>query len=123
MTLSVEGDVLGGARNVTINFNQETIDATSRDSSRWGEYLVGRRTWTIDFEALYIYTDVAKRALLNHINAASPADLDVIVTMPDGITYTGKALLTSFQLNGPFEDALVASGSLQGTDALTASSS
>jgi hypothetical protein len=43
--------------------------------------------------------------------------------MPDGITYTGTGNLTSFTLNGPFEDALTASGSIQITDGITASAS
>lgn len=123
MTLSCEGDVLGGQRSVSVNFAQGTIDVSSRDSARWGEYLAGRRDWTIDFEALYIYDDVAKRVLQNHFTAGSPATISIIVTMPDGITYTGEAILTSLNFNGPFEDALTASGSLQGTDALTPSAS
>jgi predicted secreted protein len=123
MTLSCEGDILGGARSVALNFAQETIDVTSRDSSKWGEFLASRRTWTIDFDALSIYTDIAKKVLVNHYTAGSPATITVIVTMPDGITYTGEAILTSFTFNGPFEDALTATGTLQGTDALVASAS
>jgi predicted secreted protein len=123
MTLSVGGDILGGQRSVSVNFAQATIDVTSRDSSRKGEYLAGRRDVTIDFDALYIYTDIAKKVLVNHFTSASPATLTCIVTMPDGITYTGTGNLTSFTLNGPFEDALTASGSIQITDGITASAS
>jgi len=72
MTLSVEGDVLAAARTVTISFSQATIDATSADSGRNGEYLAGRRDVTIDVDALYIYDDVAKKVLQAHFTEGSP---------------------------------------------------
>lgn len=123
MTLTCEGDVLGGQRSVTLNLTQATVDMSSATGSRWDEYEVGRRSWSIDFDALYIYNDVAKKVLMNHFTNASPATITVIVTMPDSATYTGEAILTSFTLTGPFEDALTATGTLVGTDALTASTS
>ena len=36
MTLTAEGDVLAGAKNVSIQFTQGEIDATSADSARKG---------------------------------------------------------------------------------------
>jgi len=123
MTLSVEGDVLAAARTVTISFSQATIDATSADSGRNGEYLAGRRDVTIDVDALYIYDDVAKKVLQAHFTEGSPSTLTCVVTMPDGNTYTGEGILTSLVFTGPYEDALTATASIQITGGITASSS
>jgi len=123
MTLTAEGDVLAGARTITLSFSQATIDATSADSSRAGEYLVGRRDYTIDVDALYIYNDVAKKVLQNHICNASPAQVTCIVTMPDGATYTGEGIVTSLVYTGPYEDSLTATASITITDGLTCSTS
>ena len=121
MTLTIEGDPLGESRSFTIRFAQSLIDATSRDSAQWGESILGRREWTIDFEGLYIYNDVAKKCLLNHYSAKSPAQLTCVITMPDTATYTGECYLTSMDFAGPYEDALTISGSLQGTGAIAVS--
>jgi predicted secreted protein len=123
MTLTCEGDVLGGARGVTLSFSQGTIDVTSADSSWWGEYISGRRDATIDVDALYIYNDVAKKVLQNHMCNQSPATITCIVTMPDAATFTGEGIVTSLVYTGPHEDALTAAASIQITDGLTCSTS
>lgn len=123
MTLTVEGDVLAGARSFTLSFSQATIDVTSADSGREGEYLAGRRDYTIDVDALYIYDDVGKKVLQDHIVSGSPSTVTCIITMPDGNTYTGEGIVTALTYTGPFEDALTATATIQITGGLTASSS
>lgn len=123
MTLTCEGDVLGGARSVTLSWAQATIDTTSADSSWWGEYIPGRRDVTIDVDALYIYTDIAKKVLQNHVCNQLPVTITCIVTMPDGATFTGEGIVTSLVYTGPHEDALTAAATIQITDGLTCSTS
>lgn len=120
---TAEAAALGAARNYSFSGSQAMIDATSDDSSRWGEYLVGRRDWTIDIDMLYIYNDVAQIYLEEHWTAATPASLTIVWTMPDGRTYSGSALLTSYSLTSPYEDVITCSVSLQGTDAITTTTS
>lgn len=123
VTLTAEGIALGAAKNYTLTINQATIDTTSDDSSRWGEYIVGRREWTIDIDCLYIYTDVAQKIFEEHITAEDPAEIDIVLTMPDGRTYTGVCIVTSITYTSNFEDVITASVSLQGTDALATTTS
>jgi predicted secreted protein len=123
MTLTAEGDVLAGAKNISITFTQSEIDVTSADSSRKGEYLGGRRDVVIDVDALYIYNDVAKKVLQNHLLQASPATVTCIITMPDGASYTGEGIVTSLSYSGPYEDALGMAASIKITDGITESTS
>lgn len=123
MTLTCEGDPVAGAKGFTISFSQATIDVTSADSGREGEYLAGRRDYTIDVDALYIYSDIGRKVLQSHLVDGSPAQITCVVTMPDSQTYTGEGIVTSLTYTGPFEDALTATASIQITDGLTASSS
>jgi len=120
---TVEGAYLGAARNYNFSGSQAMIDATSDDSSRWGEYLVGRREWTIDIDMLYIYDDPAQIYLEEHWTGANPTSLTIIWTMPDTRTYTGTALLTSYNLTSAYEDVITCSVSLQGSDGITTSTS
>jgi len=123
VTLSVESTPLGGTRAYTLTMNQEVIDTTSDDSSRWEELLPGRRSWAIDTEALYIYDDTAAIYLEEHVTEANPAAVTVILTMPNGRTYSGDGLVTSIVISRDYEGAITASVSIRGTDALTTSTS
>lgn len=123
MTLSCEGDIVAYARSVSISLEQETVDTTNADSTLWKSYLGGLKGWSIDMDTLYAYDDIAKKVLMNHYVNGSPTSISVIVTMPDTITYTGEAYLTSLSFTGPYNDVLTATFSLIGTGALAQSSS
>jgi len=121
MTLSVEGDLMAEAVSFALHFGQSMVDVTSKDSNSWGDFLSGRKEWSIDFNGMYIYNDVAKKCIQAHFIDGSPATLTLIITMPDGATYTGEAVMESMDYEGPAEEALTISGSLKGQGALTAS--
>lgn len=123
ITLSIGGDLIAGSTNFTLSANKATIDVTSRDDTFQAAFLNGRRDWTIDVEALYVYTDIAKKILMTEALTGSPASISAVITMPDGATFTGTVLCTSFSLNMPAEDAVTYSASFQGTGALTVSAS
>lgn len=123
MTLSVNGAAVAESRNFTLTMNRETVDVTSRDSSRWRELVQSTRSWSISFEGLYIYTDVGKRVLQYNWSADGTA-ITVILTLADGtITTSGSAILTELTYEGPFADAATMSGTLEGTTTLTISAS
>jgi len=121
MTMTIEGDAIGESQDFTLRFAISQIDVTSRDSSSWGDYLTGRKEWSIDFSGLYIYNDIAQKVFRNHVINDSPSDIDVVITMPDSATFTGTAILTSFEYAAPHEGALTISGTLQGRGALSPS--
>jgi predicted secreted protein len=123
MTLSVEGDLMAEATSFSLHFSQAQIDVTSKDSNLWGDFLGGRKEWTVDFSGMYIYNDVAKKCIQAHFIDGTPATLTLIITMPDGATFTGEAVMESMDYEGPAEEALTISGSLKGQGALTASAS
>lgn len=123
MTVSFEGDALAECRNLVLHFTQQTIDVTSRDNNAWEDFIGGRRGWSVDFEGMYIYTDVGYKVLQNHYTDLSPTAITVVITMPDAKTFTGEAILESMDLNAPYDDVLSVSGTLKGQGTLTESTS
>jgi len=123
MTLSIQGDFMGEAQSFALHFAQSTVDVTSKDSDSWGDFLSGRKEWTIDFSGLYLISDAARLHVEEHFFGYHALDnLDVIITMPGaGGTYTGKAVLESMDYEGPAEEALTISGSLKGKGELVPS--
>lgn len=116
-TLSIGGQILGGQRNVTMNWSMETIDKTSRDSDNWYEYLPGLRGWTIDFDGLFLEDDSAEENLeaawIGHTSLA------IILTTPATVPYSGTCYLTAFSFTGPYSAESTATGTLQGSGELT----
>lgn len=121
MTISIEGCTLAETRSFSLHLTTDTIDTTSRDTTWKREYLTGFQGWSIDFDGLFISGDPAKKVLMDHWDNRTTPALTVILTDANSITYTGEAILTDYSLDGPYEDAETASGTLQGTDALTIS--
>jgi predicted secreted protein len=123
ISLTIGGDAVAGSTSFSLSLNKATVDVTSRDDAFQAAFLNGRRDWTIDIDALYVYTDVAKKILWTEANSGTPASVSAVITMPDGATLTGTVLVTSFSLAMPAEDAVTYTCSLQGTGALTISAS
>ena len=120
-TLSAGGKVLAGQRNVSLSLSMDIIDVTSRDSSWWMNHLAGLRSWTIDFDALYLEDDDAEQNIedmyFNHASA------DIIITTPAGNTYSGTCFLTSYSFEGPYSAESTATGTLNGSGELESTAS
>jgi predicted secreted protein len=125
LSLSIGNDVVAGSTAFSISFNQATVDVTSKDDAFQAAFLPGRRDWTIDVDAIYVYTDVAKKILMTAVNAGTLQPITCVFSFasPDTATYTGSCIVTSFALAMPSEDAVTFTCSLQGTGALTISAS
>jgi predicted secreted protein len=121
-TLTLEGDALAESRDFSLSMTQADYDKTSRDSNRVGEYGAARRDWSVSGAGLYIATDVAKKCLVNHFSAGSPAAITVLITIGSQ-TFTGEAIVSDLSIDLPYEDAVGWSFSLKGTGALTISAS
>jgi predicted secreted protein len=124
LTLSIGGKAIAGSTNFTLVLNEATIDITSRDDNFQTALLAGKRDWALDVDALYVYTDVAKKILLTAANSGAPA-ITAILTMPspDTTVFTGSVLVTSFNLAAPAESGVTYKCAMKGTGALTISAS
>ena len=121
ISLYIGGDLVAGSKAFAISFSEATIDVTSRDDAFQGAFLPGRRDWKLDIDALYVYTDVAKKIMLTGVNSGTLQPVTVLLTMPDGATFAGSATITSLALAMPDESVVTYKASLQGTGALTIS--
>lgn len=108
--------VVGGQRNATLSEEAETIDVTTKNSAAQ-EFEYGQYNWKISCDGVYIKDDAAYVALRNAIRQKQK----VKVRIKEGDTYTaeGLALVTSNELEAPYDDAATYSVELQGTGLLT----
>lgn len=105
-----------GGRNATLNLSVDEIDITSKDSNNWHEGLPSIRSWSIDFDELFVENDnglvVIQNMYFNNVQ------LKVRCKTPLLKTFSGKVTLTDFSLEGPYDGEMTVSGTLQGTGAL-----
>lgn len=110
---------VGGQRGATLHEAVDTIDVSAKkaDGTAHREYEYGFDSWTVSADGVYISTDAGYAALVTAMRNKAM----IKVRMKDSVAYIieGLALVTSRDLEGPYEAEATYSMELQGTGALT----
>lgn len=107
---------LGGQRGATLNRSAETIDVTNKVSGGWKQSITGFKEWSLDCDGIYIEDDAAYTLLEEAFEAGT--ELTVKLSKGEDFSFSGKAVITDFPLEAPYDDAATYSVSLAGTGAL-----
>ena len=106
--------VVGGQKGATLTEELDTVEMTSKLSpGAYKEYEPGQAGWSIKCDGLYIKDDVAYLKLQQAIR--SKLKLKVQVWESSTAFFTGTVIVTSKELDAPFDDAATYSLELQGT--------
>lgn len=108
---------VGGQRNATLSESSETIDITSKDSGGAYEYDYGLYGWTVSADGLYISSDSGYTALRDALR--NKTKVKIQIQEEGATTQTGEALVTSNELEGPYDGEVTYSVEFQGTGKLT----
>jgi len=115
----VTNKAFGHSRSFTLNVEASPIDATSRDSAGWSEFIMGARSFTLDFEGLINYDDDIDPA---YLQTAMENKTKLFVKFTDNLAgtliYNGYVYVSSLTMDAPMEDITTYSGTLQGTELL-----
>ena len=110
MTLTVGGNTVGYAMDVTISGDATDLDDTSRNDNGWRSHRQGLKGFSIDLTELYVPTDAAHQALI----AAWLNNTDVAVTLrdPDAWGWDFTARVLTYTQEEPFDGIVTAPFSL-----------
>jgi len=115
----VTNKAFGHSRSFTLNVEASPIDATSRASAGWSEFIIGQRSFTLDFEGLVDYADDVDPAWLETAVENETKFLVKFTTnLAGSLIYNGYVYISSLTIDGPMEDVVTYSGTLQGTEIL-----
>lgn len=106
---------LAGQRNATLNRSAEALDATTKDSD-WRENLQGIKEWSIDCDGLLVQSDEAYDRLEDIF--MENGEVGVLITLPSGKKYSGKAVITDFPIEFPYDDMVAYTASFTGNGKL-----
>lgn len=116
VTVNGEMKILGGQRSATLNRSADTIDVTNKESEGWQENLAGLKNWGIDTDGLVVENSEAYDYLEECFMESK--EVDAYLTTPMGKKYTGKAIITDFPLEAPYDDAATYSVTFTGSGKL-----
>ena len=115
-----ENVVLGAQKNCSLSLESDTIDVSNKNSDGWSDFIAGTKSWTISCDGQFLTDDPGQDALMNaFINATF---VDVVMKDRDEagtISYTGKAMITSVELEASYDDVFAYTVEFQGKGALT----
>jgi len=104
---------VGGQRGATLSESLETIDVTAKDSDGAQEFEPGLYSWTISADGVYIESEAGYQALVDAIRNRQKIKVRWSENGTD--TFEGLAIVTSRELEAPYDDAATYSIELQGT--------
>jgi TP901-1 family phage major tail protein len=110
---------VAGQQGLTINRDKDTIEVTSKDSEGgWKQYLVGNKEWSIDNDGVYVRDHDSHKLLKALFEGDEPVLLKVTNQKAKTEMFGGMALLTSYPIEAPYDDAVTYSAAFTGTGAL-----
>ena len=109
--------VLGGQKGASLSRSSETIDTTTKASDGWKESIASFKEWSVDSDGLLMESDEAYDALETAWEEGTPVEIEYAIE--GGKKYSGKALITDFPVESPYDDTATYSVSFIGTGALT----
>ena len=113
----VTNKAFGHSRSFTLNLEANPIDATSRSSAGWSEFIMGSRSFTLDFDGLVDYSDDINVEWLEQAVENKTKFLVKFTTNLAGtLVYNGYVYISSLTIDSPMEDVVTYSGTLQGTE-------
>lgn len=104
----------GGQQNATLSEESEALDATAKDSERGAyQYEYGLYGWNISADGLYVPDNKAYSFLKQAMRQRKKVKVQIMEE--DVATEEGLALVSSLELEAPYEDLATYSMEFQGT--------
>lgn len=119
---------VGGQKNCTLSMEADTIDVSNKNDFGWASFIPGAKSWTISCDGQFLTEDEGQDALMTAFIDSEEVEIIMSneVLAAEGqeakaatIEYTGKAVITSLELEAAFDDVFAYSVEFQGKGKLT----
>lgn len=105
----------GGQRGATLSETNDTVEMTHKASGGYKEYDYGYGDWTISCDGVYISDDAVHKKLVDAMRQRQK--IKVRWSEAGTAVYEGDCLVTSRDLEGPYDGEATYSMELQGSGA------
>ena len=120
--------ILGGQKNCTLSMEADTIDVSNKNDFGWASFIPGAKSWTISCDGQFLAEDDGQDALMAAFLDSEEVTIEMsnAVLASEGVEakeatiyYSGKAVITSLELEAAFDDVFSYSVEFQGKGKLT----
>lgn len=115
--ISIGGKVVAGQRGATLNREKGTTDTSNKDGDGWAENEASLKSWSVECDGLVVKDDEGYDALRDAFNSDELVDVK-FGDATTGIGEQGKAIITSFPIEAPYDGEVTYAVSLTGTGPL-----
>ena len=117
--------LVGEVQSISVNIDQDTMDATSHGSAGWKENLDGRRSWGASVSGLYVNGDTGQTTILSLLPTGTGTVLGNFEFVCDStatsstMSYTGSGYIKGFKHEMSNDNAQTVSFDVVGTGVCT----
>ena len=105
--------VLGYQKNCTLSLESDSIDVSNKNSDGWSDFIPGTKSWTVSCDGQFAVEDAAQGDIIDAFKSNTFVDIEM-KNEDDTIHYAGKAMITSLELEAPYDDVFAYSVEFQG---------
>ena len=109
---------VGGQKGCTLTMEAETIDVSNKNDFGWASTIGGAKSWSVSCDGQFIANDVGQKALMDAFVAGTEVQVEMKNTA-ESIYFSGKAAITSLEVDAQFDDVATMTIELQGIGALS----
>ena len=109
---------IGGQKGCTLSLEADTIDVSNKNDFGWASTISGAKSWTVSCEGQFIADDQGQQALFDAFVAGTEVQIE-LKNPSETVYFSGKAAITSLEVDAQFDDVCALSMELQGIGALT----
>ena len=118
----VGSKAVGGQKGCTLTMEAETIDVSNKNDFGWASTIGGAKSWSVSCDGQFIANDEGQKALMSAFVAGTEVQVEMKNTA-ESIYFSGKAAITSLEVDAQFDDVATMTIELQGIGALSTSKS
>ncbi len=108
---------IAGQQGGSLSRSSESVEVTTKDTQGWKAFVSSFKEWSIEADGLVVDSDAGYQDLEDAFNAGTEVDVELVT---GGATkYTGKAIITDFPIEFPYDSEVTYNVTLQGTGPLT----
>lgn len=113
---------IGEMKDVTISIQRDQIDVSSHSTAGWKENIAGLAQWSANASYIYVEGDVAQEVLYDAFINYAPLYFKFAprgdATQSGQNIWVGWGIVTSWDISGPNNDAVMSNVQIQGQGAL-----
>jgi TP901-1 family phage major tail protein len=110
---------IASQRGAKFKEDVDTIELTSKSSAGWKEYDYGLAGWKISCDGAYVLSDTAYYKLITCMRGKTKAKAKWTETGTSGDVHQGDVIVTSRELDAPYDKEVTYSFELLGTGPIT----